>query len=62
MLSARFRHVKAPVTNRMPDGGVYLQRITFEEIVPPEKLVFTWSRGHPPASGVTDESRRTRFL
>jgi uncharacterized protein YndB with AHSA1/START domain len=41
---------------RMPDGSVYLQRVTFQEIVPPERLVFTWSWDHVPPSGVRDES------
>ncbi len=41
---------------RMPDGSVYLQRVTFEEIVPPEKLVFSWCFDHVPPSGITDES------
>jgi uncharacterized protein YndB with AHSA1/START domain len=47
-------------TNRMevrtPDGGVYFLRMTFDEIVPPEKLVFSWSWDHVPPSGASDES------
>ncbi len=34
-------------TNRMEistaDGNVYHQRVTFREVKPPEKLVFTWA-------------------
>jgi uncharacterized protein YndB with AHSA1/START domain len=34
-----------------PDGTTYKQRVTFREIRPPEKLVFTWTWEKFSASG-----------
>lgn len=34
-----------------PDGTIYKQRVTFREIRPPEKLVFTWTWEKFSASG-----------
>ncbi len=46
-------------TNRMEirtaDGHVYHQRVTFREVKPPEKLVFTWAWERFSASGEKDE-------
>ncbi len=48
-------------TNRMEirtaDGHVYLQRVTFREVKPPEKLVFTWAWERFSASGQKDEQQ-----
>ncbi len=48
-------------TNRMEirtaDGQVYLQRVTFREVKPPEKLVFTWAWERFSASGQKDEQQ-----
>src|SRR5262249_13958279 len=39
---------------RTADGHLYLLRVTFREIVPPEKLVFTWAWERFSASGQKD--------
>jgi uncharacterized protein YndB with AHSA1/START domain len=48
-------------TNRMEigtaDGKVYHQRITFREVKPPEKLVFTWAWERFSASGQKEEEQ-----
>jgi uncharacterized protein YndB with AHSA1/START domain len=42
---------------RTADGHVYLQRVTFQEVKPPEKLVFTWAWERFSASGQKDEQQ-----
>ena len=48
-------------TNRMEistaDGNVYHQRVTFREVKPPEKLVFTWAWERFSPSGQKEEEQ-----
>ena len=54
-------NVRPGSTNRMEirtaDGNVYHQRVTFREVKPPEKLVFTWAWERFSASGQKDEQQ-----
>jgi uncharacterized protein YndB with AHSA1/START domain len=43
---------------RTADGSVYHQLVTFREVTPPEKLVFTWAWERYNPSGVKDEVQK----
>ncbi|HJY87131.1 MAG TPA: SRPBCC family protein [Candidatus Acidoferrales bacterium] len=47
---------------RTADGHLYLLRVTFREIVPPEKLVFTWAWERFSASGQKDEQQEETLV
>ncbi len=53
--------VRSGGTNRMEirtaDGNVYHQRVTFREVKPPEKLVFTWAWERFSLSGQKEEEQ-----
>jgi uncharacterized protein YndB with AHSA1/START domain len=42
---------------RTADGSVYHQLVSFREVKPPERLVFTWSWERQNAAGVEDEKQ-----
>lgn len=47
---------------RTADGHVYRQRVTFREILPPEKLVFTWAWERFSAAGQKDEQQEETLV